>query len=80
MKRTAVAALLLFCGSAQAADAGKAPQVTSVRVFSGDATITGQKIEVPNKPKVVVSLTTFMPDRQGLSFSVAMSACKSSGP
>jgi len=61
MKRTAVAALLLFCGSAQAADAGKAPQVTSVRVFSGDATITGQKIEVPNKPKVVVSLTTFPP-------------------
>ncbi len=28
----------------------------------------------------VVSLTTLMHDRQGLSFSVAMSACKSSGP
>ena len=58
MKRTALAALLLFFGTAQAADA---PQVTSVPVFSGDTTITGQKIEVPDKPKVVVSLTTFPP-------------------
>ena len=59
MKQIALATIaLLLCAGAQAANA---PQVTSTRVFSADTTITGQKIKVPNSPKVVVSLTTFPP-------------------
>ena len=61
MKRTALAALLLFYGTAQAADTGNAPRVVSAPVFSGDTTITGQKIEVPNNPNVIVSMVTFPP-------------------
>ena len=61
MKRTALAALLLFFGTARAADTGNAPKVVSTPVFSGGTTITGQKIEVPNNPNVVVSMVTFPP-------------------
>jgi quercetin dioxygenase-like cupin family protein len=54
----AVSALLLCGGIAQAGDA---PKVTSAPVFSGGTTITGQKIEVPQNPNVVVSTVTFPP-------------------
>jgi quercetin dioxygenase-like cupin family protein len=57
MKHMALAlAALAFCAGAQAADA---PKVTSVPVFSGDTTVTGQKIRVPDNPMVVVSKVTF---------------------
>lgn len=54
----AAAALLLCAGMAQAADT---PKVTSTPVFSADTTITGQKIDVPNNPNVMVSTATFPP-------------------
>jgi quercetin dioxygenase-like cupin family protein len=60
MKQIAPAscAALLCAANAQTADA---PKAISAQVFSADTTITGQKIEVPNDPHVVVSITTFPP-------------------
>lgn len=59
MKQIALATgALLLCAGVKAADA---PKVTSAPVFSADTTITGQKIEVPNNPNVVVSIVTFAP-------------------
>jgi quercetin dioxygenase-like cupin family protein len=58
---TIILCALILCVGAHAADA---PKVTSVPVFSSDTTITGQKIEVPANPKVVVSKVTFAPGAQ----------------
>jgi quercetin dioxygenase-like cupin family protein len=53
-------AAVLFWATANAF-AAEAPKVTVAPLFSTDTTVTGQKIEVPADPHVMVSLVTFPP-------------------
>jgi len=58
MTRLLFAFLALFATTAHAADA---PKVVGTPVLSTNTTITGQKIDVPTNPRVVVSTVTFAP-------------------
>jgi quercetin dioxygenase-like cupin family protein len=53
---------VLMTGLAQAADAPKPPPgVTSVLVTDATKTVSGQPIEVPSNPHVLVTITTIAP-------------------
>ena len=58
MRIALVAAIVISTSAAQAAEA---PKVMVAPLFSTDTTVTGQKIEVPANPHVMVSLVTFPP-------------------
>jgi quercetin dioxygenase-like cupin family protein len=59
--RTLVVVAALATGLSCSAFAADAPKVTTEPVITTDTTVTGQKIEVPQNPKVVASIATFPP-------------------